>query len=882
MTVVSRRIEECRRLGSAELDLSQLSLTAIPDSIVDLYHLRKLDLSFNQISQIREPIDRLSNIETLNLSANPLNEIPGSLARLTSLETLTLSHCEIGTIPEWLGDLTNLRFLDLASNRIVKIPESIGFLANLIYLDLSRNRIKVVPESAGSLIRLESLFLGENRISFIPQSLGHLANLGILDLATNQISAIPQSLARIEPLAILLLQSNPHLGIPDEVLGSRGERNSARSILNYYFAQQEGAAPLNEAKLILVGRGGVGKTSLVKAVMTGKFNAREKTTEGIKISDWACALGRKRAVTLHIWDFGGQEIMHATHQFFLTKRSLYLLVLNRRQGGYDEEADYWLRFIRTFGGDDAPVIVVLNKQKREPFDVNRGGWLEKYSGNIKGFVEADCADTKTITRLKRKIEDQLRAMDSLQAQFPQRWFAIKAELSKMTSDYVTFEQYRQICAKHGETDAERQNSLSGYLNDLGIALNYKDDPRLRVGYVLKPEWVTKGIYALLHAFVTSKGLFSIGEAEVVLLSKGYPVETVDFLVGLMEKFELCFPLGDSKKRMLIPELLGEQQPDRASEFRLEECLNFGYKYSIIPDWLLPRFVVRTHHLSEPSGRWKSGAILQNPQGCRALVRADRAERRVRVHVDGPKDLRRDLLTVIRHNFEVIHSDYGFTPEECVYPHGVPDKPISLEALEALSRCGEATVQVVLADNRVIKPEIAGLMQQVRFDAPMLRLFLSYSHEDEKYVDELRKDLKLMERNGLIRTWYDRKLEVGEKWEPAIFQELKESDIIVCQLSRDFLASDFCVLRELDMAIARKVAGEAELVAYVLKECGWREVAKLKQFQVLPKDGKPLSGWRPKDKYWRAVAEGIQQAVEKVQSKRRPETQAKGMEAGKTR
>ena len=109
--------------------------------------------------------------------------------------------------------------------------------------------------------------------------------------------------------------------------------------------------------------------------MTGKFNSREKTTEGIKISDWSCALNRKNKATIHIWDFGGQDIMHATHQFFLTARTLYLLVLTRRQGGYDEEVDYWLRLIRAFGGKDAPVIVALNKQKDEPFDVNRGGWL---------------------------------------------------------------------------------------------------------------------------------------------------------------------------------------------------------------------------------------------------------------------------------------------------------------------------------------------------------------------------------------------------------------------------------------------------------------------------------------------------------------------------
>ena len=85
----------------------------------------------------------------------------------------------------------------------------------------------------------------------------------------------------------------------------------------------------------------------------------------------------------------------------------------------------------------------------------------------------------------------------------------------------------------------------------------------------------------------------------------------------------------------------------------------------------------------------------------------------------------------------------------------------------------------------------------------------------------RKDLKLMERNGLIRPWSDHALTAGELWEARILQELNEADIIVCQLSRDFLASDFCVLKELETAILRKQQGKAELFAYVLKECGWK-------------------------------------------------------------
>jgi hypothetical protein len=202
----------------------------------------------------------------------------------------------------------------------------------------------------------------------------------------------------------------------------------------------------------------------------------------------------------------------------------------------------------------------------------------------------------------------------------------------------------------------------------------------------------------------------------------------------------------------------------------------------------------------------------------------------------------------------------------VYAAGVPDEPILLARLDALRSAGEDTYPVVLPDDTVIKPPIADLMEAVDTHRPQLKLFLSYSHCDEKHIQQLQKDLKPMERNGLIHPWSDHALTAGEPWEARILQELNEADIIVCQLSRDFLASDFCVLKELETAIQRKQRGEAELFAYVLKECGWKEVPNLSKFQILPT---PLPE-RNRDKYWRTVAEELQKTITKFRESPRPD------------
>ena len=140
------------------------------------------------------------------------------------------------------------------------------------------------------------------------------------------------------------------------------------------------------------------------------FDPNKKKTEGIQITAWPLKLNGEK-VRLHVWDFGGQEIMHATHQFFLTERSLYLLVLDGREGGEDADADYWLRLIESFGGD-SPVIVVLNKIKEHPFDLNRRALEQKYVG-IREFVQTDCEDGTGIEELRRAIERETDRLEDL-------------------------------------------------------------------------------------------------------------------------------------------------------------------------------------------------------------------------------------------------------------------------------------------------------------------------------------------------------------------------------------------------------------------------------------------------------------------------------------
>ena len=747
------------------------------------------------------------------------------------------------------------------------------------------NQLTALPESLGQLTALQTLLLSGNHISALPASLGQLTALERLNLSDNQISALPESLGRLNGLRELYLHNNPHLGLPVEVLGPTWHEvhekekppASPKSILDYYFRSRQ-AGPLNEAKLILIGRGAVGKSSLVDCLVHKKpFDPNKKKTEGIQITAWPLELNGEK-VRLHVWDFGGQEIMHATHQFFLTERSLYLLVLNGREGGEDADADYWLRLIESFGGN-SPVIVVLNKIKEHPFDLNRRALEQKYIG-IREFVPTDCEDGSGIEKLRRTIERETDRLEDLRVKFPTAWFAIKDRLAGMQKNFLSFEEYRKECEERGEREAEAQEKLAGFLHSLGIALNFRDDPRLTDTHVLNPVWVTSGIYTVLnsHKLAEHDGQISVSELGGILDKQTYPIKMHGFLLDLMRKFDLCFAFGDDQAgRYLIPELLDKQQPAKTAEFVPEECLNFQYHYPVLPEGLIPRFIVRTHAMSTGLPRWRSGVILQF-EGCQALVKGDVQERRVWISVAGPVRGRRNLLAIIRNDFERIHGDIKKLQPQAMVP--VPRHPevvLPYEDLLTFENEGMEDFPTVV-DGKVLKLAVRELLNGVDIERPRKRdelltrtdgavtLFISYAHKDEALRAELDAHLKLMQRTGLVQKWDDRLLKPGEEWRKGIDDNLERADIILLLVSADFLASDFCWQEEMEHALERHQTGKARVIPIIIRNADWTQ-AKFAKLQALPKEGQAVTLWPDRDSAWTNVAEGIRRVAEEIRSKR---------------
>ncbi len=342
---------------------------------------------------------------------------------------------------------------------------------------------------------------------------------------------------------------------------------------------------------------------------------------------------RKSEIKLNIWDFGGQEIMHATHQFFLTKRSLYLLVLDARLTQEENRVEYWLKIIQSFGGE-SPVLIVGNKTDQHPLDIDRTGLQKKYP-NIVGILETSAATGAGIEALKAEIAKQVDTLPHVRDLLPETWFTVKSKLEELGRDknFITQDEYLSLCGANDVTDETSQHTLIGFLHDLGVVLHFQDDPRLEALGILNPQWVTNGVYKILnsHELFQNQGTLTLPMLNKILNLPEYPSNKRLFIVDMMKKFELCYDI-EPDKSFLIPDLLPKDEPFTGE---WDGALAFQYHYNVLPTSIISRFIVRMNAFIHKTV-WRSGVVLKSG-GNTALVKADTEDRKIYIWVSGECD-----------------------------------------------------------------------------------------------------------------------------------------------------------------------------------------------------------------------------------------------------
>lgn len=144
----------------------------------------------------------------------------------------------------------------------------------------------------------------------------------------------------------------------------------------------------------------------------------------------------------------------------------------------------------------------------------------------------------------------------------------------------------------------------------------------------------------------------------------------------------------------------------------------------------------------------------------------------------------------------------------------------------------------------------------------VRVFVSYSHQDERLLKRLSTHLAGLKRQGVIETWHDRRIVASDDWSEEIDERLADAQIVLCLVSPDFLASDYCYEREMRVALDAHARGTKRVVPVIIRPADWQH-SPLGRLQAVPRDARPVTTWSNRDQAWIDVASALRHLVESL-------------------
>jgi internalin A len=696
-------IQDAAQSGEDTLALRDLNLTELPQQLFSLRGLKSLDLRGNSLTDLPRSFAELSTLAALTIWGNPLGRLPEVVFELATLEylhagdvrmgslspeiarlkklrhlyiwenglkalpnelsTLNLEHIFLGrnefeTLPDWLCDCRNLREVSAFENQFRTVPDVLFRLPELKHLDLARNHIDTIPPQIGQLKALETLNFSANRLSSIASEIGSLPALRYVDVSGNQLMAVPEEIGSLPQLRVLHLSRNPALRYPPkDVVDLRTADEldywQARTSISaddesppvrYLRACATGNELVWESKLLLVGEGQVGKTWLYEALngrLGGGTHPPDTGTIGVEIGDLRVSTGvAGQAMRLNCWDFAGQSINHATHQFFFSDRALFVLVWSARGGWEAGRLRRWLTNIR----DRAPgarILLVATQIDQPHSDYPEKDLRVEFPQIVETF-EVSSSTGIGIDALRTAIARHAETLPLMGLRWPSSWRAALEQVRTLRAagPYRPVEEIQHVLLNAGVAP-EDDHVLLRWLSDLGEILFFAESVELGDIVVLDPQWVTKRVGEVLasNEVKTSEGILT--RDCLLRLWGDLPEYVRKHLLALMEHFDLAYRIpDDAEHRSLVVERLPENAPSYEplwQRFQGQPELRLRFKLGAmhpgIPTWFIARCHRFTQHL-----HWVRGVLFgddrSNPRHL-ALVVANEPERRVDFTIRGP-------------------------------------------------------------------------------------------------------------------------------------------------------------------------------------------------------------------------------------------------------
>jgi len=851
-----------------KLTVLNMSSNAIMENGVEYFsklsNLTMLHLSNNTIGDRGAwHVSKLSKLTKLSLANAFIQDSAAEhISKLNKLVKLDLSNNTIGEKgAEYISKLKSLADLDLSRNEIGDSGAGhVSMLQKLTVLDLSHNVIgDRGAEHISKLSDISELYLRKNQIrDGGAEHLARLQNLKHLSLVDNPIERIPQELLRDAKGFLAYFGARERKPNDTIRMVLMGNGCSGKSVLGKLLSTGEYEREWHSTHGIQHWKWEVAVTESTFMVNVFDFGGQDyyHATHNLFINR-----SRENAVDslyLVLWHTDKES----------------------KESGQDHSLAYWLGNVRHYSAK-APIWCVQNKldlTRREwidtalarTYDVGQQYHICLKVNDPKGGKTLPDAELhrEEFERFRTHLSRTLRAQTVVQ-RLPVSWFPIRDEhLPSWRQQHlsITIDAFRKLCLSTVGKDAyDKEEALAfpallPYLHSVGEILVFDDVPGLNDRVFLDPIALTKAIYDELlpkDVLEERRGEFTLPKKDDVTRKR-----LEEYLQLLLAK-ELVFEKPLNPGVYVAPQYL----PEDAHSFHFASLIpaSFVLRFNgYFPRHRITQFITRYASKSENPLYWKFGAFFKK-DGVHAMVRIESAKSTlVHVHVGSEKG-RYGLMRELFHFFLGVERN----PSELVGIHDIRGETALDKRAMRRARIRSISIRIVEdelpRDERILKdqPSLAELSKfvdlstngkdfaplkdwkqvidskgsHVESDGKRLRpdavvhqllgddrsatpkrIFLSYSHKDEGYKEELDAHFSALKRSGKVETWNDRRIEAGELWDSKILDTLGESDIFIALLSPDFMASDYIWKKEVPLAKAKGCV----IVPVFLRACDFAE------------------------------------------------------------
>ena len=656
------------------INLSSLGLQELPPALTDAKQLQGLIARSNRLKHLPAWLLDLTLLESLDVRDNPL--CAGGLTRERLLDT----HKKLSST---LDEAAAIADTAKTENATLKSGHT-----SLTTLDISRSTKVSMPdllELPGWVLEypsLTNLNAGGIGLTALPSDIGTaLPALTSVDVSNNNLAELPPSLGLIDTLTSLNVHGNKRLASPPaDVIKSNVSR--IKSFLRGVYG---GSRAVFKTKLMLVGIGGVGKTS-VGNVLRGKNHDDHGrvSTDGIDITPWDvvvdhnnCPRHRGRfqgkVLTLSLWDFAGQDEYYATHQFFLKPRAVYIVVWNVRSGMESSSVEMWLDMIKTYA-PQAPIIVVGTRIDEVPmpgFDEEK--FKRRY--NITKFIGVSTTQNQNVDELREHVIEVALNESYMGESVKTQYLRLEEQVANQRKrHHVTRKEMRRMCYDSGITGPTQQDEAIAFHADLGTLVHFNDTRSQRSGLdhlvILDTQWIIHVLACIITAqtgeYIIDGRFYhdklgsiwpdkddipqAVSRKRRDKLSKlgAMTDELRAQLLKMTGAMELIMEVKSdtSDKRYMVPCLLSDtpeslvyQEVSVICSVRTNTPHNWTtfreWKFEFMPAGAFARVLYRIQDLADDDPvMWQSGIIMGSQTGHRAFIECSRVHRTMKASVRG--------------------------------------------------------------------------------------------------------------------------------------------------------------------------------------------------------------------------------------------------------